>query len=43
VLLMVGHWYENREEVVVDSSATSATQIPAAAEMLLYQERDIPI
>lgn len=43
VLLMVGHWYENREEVVIGSSASNATQIPAAAEMLLFQEREIPI
>lgn len=32
MLLLVGHWYRNREEVV---TGTIATQIPAAAEMLL--------
>lgn len=40
VLLMVGHWYENRENVVVDATAN---QIPDAAQMLLYQERRVPI
>ena len=40
VLLMVGHWYENRENVIVDATAN---QIPDAAEMLLYQERRVPI
>lgn len=40
VLLMVGHWYENRENVIVDATAN---QVPDAAEMLLYQERRVPI
>ncbi len=43
MLLMIGHWYENREEVIVGATSTAVTQIPAAAEMLLYQEREIPI
>lgn len=43
MLLMIGHWYENREEVIIGVSSSGAAQIPAAAEMLLYQEREIPI
>ena len=41
VLLMVGHWYENREEVVIGSRLVA--QIPVAAEALLYQERVMPL
>lgn len=40
VLLMVGHWYENREEVIVGSSVN---KLPDAAEMLLTQDRVMPI
>lgn len=36
VLLLVGHWYENRQEVV---TGTIATQVPAAAESLLWMSR----
>ncbi|MGH9649596.1 MAG: head-tail connector protein, partial [Terriglobales bacterium] len=38
ILLLVGHWYENREEV----SEASLGQIPMAAEALLWQERYFP-
>lgn len=34
MLLMIGHWYENREEVAV---GTIATQVPLAAQHLLEQ------
>lgn len=40
VLLMIGHWYENREEVIVGSSVN---KLPDAAEMLLTQDRVMPI
>ena len=36
-LLIIGHWYENREEVVV--SAGNAIQIPLAAKSLLEMRR----
>lgn len=36
MLLMIGHWYENREESVV---GTIATKIPFAAETLLFPYR----
>lgn len=36
-LLIIGHWYENREEVVV--SAGNAVQIPLAAKALLEMLR----
>lgn len=37
ILLMVGHWYEHREEVVV---GTITSTLPMAAEALLWQYRD---
>ena len=39
MLLMIGHWYQNRENV----SAGSYTQIPMGAEMLLWQDRRVPV
>ncbi len=36
ILLIVGHWYANREDVVV---ATVANRLPMAAEALLWQDR----
>lgn len=36
MLLLVGHWFENREEVVV---GTQSFSVPMAAEALLQQER----
>lgn len=38
MLLYIGHWYENREEVV---TGTIATQLPAAARMLIQSQRII--
>lgn len=37
MLLMVGHWYENREAVVV---GTIATPLPMAVDSLLYMNKD---
>ena len=43
MLLMIGHWYENREEVAVGRSAVvRAEQIPLGARFLLGFERKIP-
>lgn len=36
IYMLVGHWYENREEVVV---GTSSSPVAVAAEALLQQER----
>lgn len=38
ILLMVGHFYENREEIVVQSGV-AAVQMPMAAESLLTMDR----
>jgi len=38
MLLLIGHWYENREEV----SEAALAQIPLAAEALLAQDRFSP-
>lgn len=35
ILLLVGHWYANREEVII---GTTATQIPAGAEKLFRSD-----
>ena len=40
ILLMVGHWYANREEVV---TGTSATQLPMAAQALLAPWRRVGV
>jgi len=43
MLLMIGHWYENREEVAVGRSAVvRAEEIPLGARFLLAFERKIP-
>lgn len=43
MLLMIGHWYENREEVAVGRSAVvRAEEIPLGARFLLGVERKIP-
>lgn len=39
ILLLVGHWYENRENVVVIHKALQVTKVPQAAESLLSQYR----
>jgi len=38
IRLTVGHWYENRESVVL---GTIASQVPMTAEHLLHQERSL--
>jgi len=38
MLLLIGHWYENREEV----SEAALAQVPTAAEALLSQDRFSP-
>jgi len=39
MLLMIGHWYENREEVVIGQAAKA---IPLGAEALLWFDRKVP-
>ena len=39
MLLAIGHWYQNRESV----SAGSLSEIPMGAEMLLWQDRNVPV
>ena len=38
IKLIVGHWYENREEVVIGSGLV-ANKVPATVQRLLYMER----
>lgn len=38
MLLLIGHWYENREEVVVDNRVASI-ELPKGAEALLWRYR----
>ncbi len=38
MLLLIGHWYENREAVVV-ASGTVATALPLAVDSILWQFR----
>lgn len=40
ILMLVGHWYENREAVVVNSSAVV---LPLAYQMLINPYRIIPL
>lgn len=40
MLLTIGHWYEHREAVNIGSSVS---EIPLGAEMLLWQERIVPV
>ena len=40
MLLLVGHWYENREPVTIGSTANS---VPLSFEMLLRPHRLIPM
>jgi len=39
ILLMLGHWYENRQEVVADVRAV-AVQVPMAAQYLMNLLRE---
>lgn len=36
IRFLIGHWYENREEVLIGKNST---KLPEAAEMLLWQKR----
>ena len=40
ILLLVGHWYENREQVTVGEIAR---EIPLGVEALLWLDRNIPV
>lgn len=39
ILLLVGHWYANREAVVVGSSGSGATALPLAVDRLLWYRK----
>lgn len=39
ILLLVGHWYANREAVVVGGSGAGATAMPLAVERLLWYRK----
>lgn len=39
VLLLVGHWYSNREAVLIGSGGVSATEVPLAFERLLWYRK----
>lgn len=39
MLLMIGHWYEHREQVI---TGTIVAELPMAAKALLWQERIVP-
>lgn len=39
ILLLVGHWYANREAVVVGASGTGATAMPLAVDRLLWYRK----
>ena len=40
MLLMIGHWYEHRESVNIGNITS---EVPLGAEMLLWQERIVPV
>ncbi|ARS51506.1 head-tail connector protein [Kushneria konosiri] len=40
MLLLIGHWYENREAVVI---GTITAQVPMAVEMLLWPHRRLGV
>jgi uncharacterized phiE125 gp8 family phage protein len=40
ILLLLGHWYENREQVTVGEVAR---EIPMGVEALLWLDRNVPI
>lgn len=40
IMLMVGHWYENREQVTVGEVAR---EIPMGVEALLWLDRNVPV
>lgn len=39
VLLLVGHWYSNREAVMIGANGNSATEVPLAFERLLWYRK----
>jgi uncharacterized phage protein (predicted DNA packaging) len=39
VLLLVGHWYSNREAVLIGSNGVSASEVPLAFERLLWYRK----
>jgi uncharacterized phiE125 gp8 family phage protein len=39
IMLLIGHWYENRENIVVIHKALQIAKVPQAAESLLGQYR----
>jgi uncharacterized phage protein (predicted DNA packaging) len=39
VLLLVGHWYSNREAVMIGSNGVSASEVPLAYERLLWYRK----
>lgn len=39
VLLLVGHWYSNREAVMIGSNGVSASEVPLAFERLLWYRK----
>ena len=40
IMLMIGHWYENREQVTVGEIAR---EIPMGVEALLWLDRNVPV
>ena len=40
IMLMIGHWYENREQVTVGEIAR---EIPMGVETLLWLDRNVPV
>ncbi|MCC2547712.1 hypothetical protein LJY25_14750 [Hymenobacter sp. BT175] len=40
IRLVVGHWYENRQEVVLGASQNGMVQIPMGAQALIDMERE---
>jgi uncharacterized phage protein (predicted DNA packaging) len=38
-LLLVGHWYSNREAVMIGSNGVAATEVPLAYERLLWYRK----
>lgn len=44
MLLMIGHWYEHREAVVISEGRTVSTvEVPLAAKALLWLDRVVPV
>jgi uncharacterized phage protein (predicted DNA packaging) len=40
MLLLIGHWYQNRESVNIGNITF---EVPMSTEMLLWQDRKVPI